>query len=124
MKIAITILRIIFGLLFLAIGLFHFYNMNEMSMFFPLPFGGKIYVMAVGTLVGISGVAIIINRYVKISLLTISCILAITGFFLLWALFHFKIQDPIMKILGFSCLTEIGIAVVVLLVVAVVKVKK
>src|SRR5688572_3564913 len=96
MKIITTIIRIIVGLLFAALGFMHFYAYELMAVYMPLPFGSKAFVLFTGALITLSAIAVMINRYTQQALLVICITLGITGFVVLIPMLH-REPDELLK---------------------------
>ena len=113
---------IFFGLLFLAIGLFHFYAYEFMAIFVPLPKGAKIFVLLVASLISISAIGIIVNKYLRSALIMIASIFSITGFMVLTPTVY-KSSDELIKSVQEPNLVILFIAILTLFYIAIAKPK-
>jgi hypothetical protein len=98
MKIIYNIIRIAIGLLFLAIGVFHLYAYQYMAVYVPLPIGSKVFVLSVGATICVSSFGIILNKFVRISLIIIAVTLAFTGLMVLTPII-FRNPDEMLKMI-------------------------
>jgi uncharacterized membrane protein len=109
--------RVLSGVLFLVIGLFHFYDYQFMAVFVPLPVGSKFFVILSGALISISALGIIVNRYFSASMITLGITLALTGL-MVGIPAILREPDAILRMLALSNMTKIGLAFCVLLALA------
>ncbi len=120
MKTFNLIIRIIFGLLFLAIGLFHFYAYQYLAVYVPLPFGSKAFVLLVGAIISGSALALIINKYAYPALTTIAITLAVTAFMVMIPM-TLREPDEILKRIELSNLVKVILAFGIFVVLVVIK---
>src|ERR1035437_1596321 len=80
MKIAQIILRILIGLIFLSIGLYHFYAFEFLAVFVPLPHGSKIIVCTFASIILLASIGIILNKFLRPSLITLAIVFLLTAF--------------------------------------------
>ena len=109
MKIIYNIIRIAFGLLFLALGAFHLYAYQYMAVYVPLPRGSKVFVLLVGATICVSSFGIILNKFVRISLIIIAITLAFTGLMVLTPMI-FRNPDEILKMIELPNLYKLILA--------------
>ena len=109
MKIAQNIFRILTGLIFLAIGLYHFYAYEFLAVFVPLPHGSKIFVCVIACIISLTSVGIIVNKFVKKSLTIISVIFLLTAFMTAIPM-NMRETDEIMRSIGYANLIKFGMA--------------
>lgn len=114
MKTVATILQLVFGLLFLVLGLSHFYYTSEMAIFVPLPFGARWFVYAAGMVFTLCAAAIILDRFVKKAFIIIACTLAISAGFVQLGI-EWQQQDEILKTVGITNIVKLLVAVAILL---------
>ncbi len=115
MKIVNLVIRILFGLLFLGIGLFHFYAFEYLAVYVPLPFGSKAFVLLVGAIISSCAIATIINKYTHAALTTIAITLAVTAFMVMIPM-TLREPDEILKRIELSNLFKVVLAFGVLVV--------
>jgi len=109
MKIARIIFRILLGVLFLCIGLYHFYAYEFLAVFVPLPHGSKVLVCIIAGLICLSAIGIIANKLLKESLIALSIIFLLTA--LMTAIpMTMRETDEIMRSIGYANLIKFGIA--------------
>lgn len=114
MKTVTTILQLLFGLLFLVLGLSHFYYTSEMAIFVPLPSGARLFVYAAGIVFTLCAAAIILDRFVKEAAIIIACTLAISAGFVQLGI-EWQQQDEILKTVGITNVIKLLVAVAILL---------
>ena len=122
MKIFNLISRILIGLFFLAIGLFHFYGYQTMAYYVPLPFGSKIFVLLVGVLISMGAIGILLNKFLRISLIGIACTLAFTGLMVLTPMI-FRNPDELSKMLELQAIYKLILAFILFIISVSVKTK-
>jgi len=108
------ILRIAAGLLFLAIGLSHFYYTLDMAIFVPLPTGAKLFVYLVGACIIVPAVLVLLNKSVKQSFVAIACALALSAAFVQGGI-EWHNPDEILSQVGLVNISKLLIAFLVLL---------
>lgn len=113
MRITKIILRVIIGLLFLAIGLYHFYAYEFLAVFVPLPHGSKIFVCVIAALISLSSIGIMMNKFTRASLITLALIFLVTAFMTAIPM-SFREPDEIIKRIGFANLIKFGLASILL----------
>lgn len=113
-----TILRILLGLFFLALGALHFYYNLQMAIFVPLPTGAVPFVYLVGSLISIFALLIIANRYIRSSLIAIAVILFLTAAMVQIGI-DLQGNDLILKQVSISNVVKLLLACIMLLVLAV-----
>jgi uncharacterized membrane protein len=113
MRITKIILRVIIGLLFLAIGLYHFYAYEFLAVFVPLPHGSKIFVCVIAALISLSSIGIMMNKFTRASLITLALIFLVTAFMTAIPM-TFREPDEIIKRIGFANLIKFGLASILL----------
>ena len=113
MRITKIILRVIIGLLFLAIGLYHFYAYEFLAVFVPLPHGSKIFVCVIAALISLSSIGIMMNKFTRASLITLALIFLVTAFITAIPM-TFREPDEIIKRIGFANLIKFGLASILL----------
>ncbi|OYU97051.1 MAG: hypothetical protein CFE21_01820 [Bacteroidetes bacterium B1(2017)] len=111
MKIAILILRILAGVLFLATGIFHFMNYEVMAVYVPLPVGSKYFVLLIASIISISSILVMLGKYVRESFFTIAITFAITGLMILIPTIHYS-NDQYLKLIQIPNLYKVVIATV------------
>ena len=114
MRITKIILRVIIGLLFLAIGLYHFYAYEFLAVFVPLPHGSKIFVCVIAALISLSSIGIMMNKFTRASLITLALIFLVTAFMTAIPM-SFREPDEIIKRIGFANLIKFGLASILLI---------
>lgn len=114
--------RIMFGLLFLAIGLFHFYAYEFMAIFVPLPKGSKIFVLLVASLISIGAIGILVNKYLRTALIMIASIFSLTGFMVLTPTIY-RSSDELIKSVQEPNLGILFLAVIILFYITIAKPK-
>ena len=114
MRITKIILRVIIGLLFLAIGLYHFYAYEFLAVFVPLPHGSKIFVCVIAALISLSSIGIMMNKFTRASLITLALIFLVTAFMTAIPM-TFREPDEIIKRIGFANLIKFGLASILLI---------
>lgn len=114
--------RIMFGLLFLAIGLFHFYAYEFMAIFVPLPKGSKIFVLLVASLISIGAIGIMVNKYLRTALIMIASIFSLTGFMVLTPTIY-RSSDELIKSVQEPNLGILFLAVIILFYITIAKPK-
>lgn len=115
MKITQIIFRVLVGLLFLAIGLYHFYAYEFLAVFVPLPHGSKIFVCVVAALISLSSIGIMLNKFTRASLITLAIIFLLTAFMTAIPM-TFREPDEIIKRIGFANLIKFGIGSLLLII--------
>lgn len=113
-----TILRILLGLFFLALGGLHFYYNLQMAIFVPLPTGAVPFVYFVGGLTCMFALLIIANRYVRESLIAIAVILFLTAGMVQIGV-DLQGNDLILKQVSISNVVKLLLACIILLVLAI-----
>ena len=113
-----TVLRILLGLFFLALGSLHFYYNIEMAIFVPLPTGAVPFVYAIGSLICIFSMLIIANRYVRSSIIAIAVILFVTAAMVQIGV-DLQGNDLILKQVSISNVIKLLLACIMLLALAV-----
>ena len=115
MKLTATdFIRIVVGLLFLALGLSHFYYTHDMAIFVPLPTGSIYFVYLVGAGFTFASLALIMNKAVKTSLVVIALLLAISGGFVQLGI-ESRNPDEILKSVSIVNIIKLLVATMVLL---------
>ena len=115
MKLTATdFIRIVVGLLFLALGLSHFYYTHDMAIFVPLPTGSIYFVFLVGAGLTFASLALIMNKAVKTSLVVIALLLAISGGFVQLGI-ESRNPDEIIKSVSIVNIIKLLVATMVLL---------
>ena len=109
MKIGQIIFRILIGLLFLSIGLYHFYAYEFLAVFVPLPHGSKILVCTIATIISLASIGIILNKFLKPSLITLAIVFLLTAFMTAIPM-TLREGDEIIKSIGIANLVKFGIA--------------
>lgn len=109
MKIINNLIRIAFGLLFLAIGIFHFYAYQYMAVYVPLPLGSKAFVILVGAIICMSGIGIALNKFARLGLIIIAITLSFTGLMVLTPMI-FRNPDEILKMIELPNLYKLILA--------------
>ncbi len=113
MKLFKTIIRVVSGILFLALGGFHFYAYDYMAVFVPLPVGSKVFVLLVAALISVCAIALILNKYSRTALITIGITLAFTSFLVMIPM-AYREPDEMLKQINLSNLYKLVLAFVVL----------
>ncbi len=109
MKIAQTFFRILTGMIFLAIGLYHFYAYEFLAVFVPLPYGSKIFVCIVAAIISLASIGIMLNKFIRPSMIILSIIFLITAFMTAIPM-TIRETDEIMRSIGYANLVKFGIA--------------
>jgi len=109
MKIAQIIFRILIGLIFLTIGLYHFYAYEFLAVFVPLPHGSKILVCIIATIISLAAIAIMLNKFVRPSLITLALVFLLTAFMTAIPM-TLREVDELFKSIGIANLVKFGIA--------------
>jgi uncharacterized membrane protein len=112
MKIFNIVLRVVFGLFFLAIGMIHFYGFQTMAVYVPLPVGSKIFVLLVGAIIALGGIGILLNKHARLGLITIAITLAFTGLMVLTPMI-FRNPDELMKMIELPNLYKLMLAFII-----------
>ncbi|MDP1727794.1 MAG: hypothetical protein Q8M15_13500 [Bacteroidota bacterium] len=107
-----TIIRIVSGILILALGAFHFYAYDYMAVFVPLPMGSKAFVLIVAALISLCAIALILNKYSRTALITIGITLAFTSFLVMIPM-AYREPDEMLKQINLSNLYKLVLAFVV-----------
>ena len=114
MKITVNdIIRIIVGLLFFVVGLSHFYYTHDMAIYVPLPSGSIYFVYLVGAGFTFSALALMMNKYIKTSLVVIALLLAISGGFVQLGI-ESRNPDEILKSVSIANIVKLLVACAVL----------
>lgn len=113
-----SVLRILLGLFFLALGMLHFYYTIEMAIFVPLPTGAVYFVYGIGSITCLLGLMIVVNLYVRASLIALALILCLTAGMVQIGV-ELQQNDLILQRVGISNVVKLLIACVILLVLAV-----
>ena len=109
-----NILFPIIGLLFLLLGLSHFYYTFEMALFVPLPHFSKWFVYLIGAIISCSSILIIFQKKITLSFILIALSIAISaGLVQLGIELHS--QDEILKPVGVTNVVKLLLAVFILL---------
>ncbi len=109
-----NILHPLLGVLFLLLGLSHFYYTVEMAVFVPLPHFSKWFVYLIGTIISVSSVLIILQRKVLLSFILIAMSIAISGALVQLGI-ELNTQDEILKPVGVTNIIKLLISVLILL---------
>lgn len=104
-----TIIRILSGILFLALGGFHFYAYDYLAVFVPLPVGSKVFVLLVAALICVCAIALILDKYSRTALIIIGITLAFTSFLVMIPMAH-REPDEMLKQINLSNLYKLFLA--------------
>lgn len=109
-----NILFPIIGLLFLLLGLSHFYYTFEMALFVPLPHFSKWFVYLIGAIISCSSILIIFQKKVVTSFIFIAMSIAISGALVQLGI-EFNTQDEILKPVGVTNILKLLMSILILL---------
>lgn len=109
-----TVVRIILGFIFLFVGIVHFVKTSEMAVYVPVPYGAVQFVYITGTIIIISSLCIIINRYLLTSLITLSITLVVSALLVQLPIF-LREREYILQVIGLSNLVKLTLATLLLL---------
>lgn len=107
-------LRIFIGFISLVIGVAHFVKTTEMAVYVPVPFGADQFVYFTGTIIIIASVGIIVNKNLLTCLIVLSITMASTALLVQIPVF-IREREYVLKILGLSNMTKLGLSMVLLL---------
>lgn len=93
------ILRILGGIIFLALGLSHFYYTTEMAVFVPLPTGAHYFVYGTGLILVTAAFSLLLNQAVPYAWIAIACALALSAGFVQLGM-EWRQEDEILRQVG------------------------
>lgn len=104
--------RVLGGLVFLALGLSHFYYTTEMAVFVPLPTGSIYFVYGTGLILVIAAFSLLLNQSVRYAWLAIACALALSAGFVQLGM-EWRQDDEILRQVGMVNVIKLLMAFVI-----------
>lgn len=116
----LRVMHAISGLLLLYTSYFHFQNYAVMAVYVPLPVGSKYFVLFVATLLGFSGLALVLGKEIRKAYFATAITFTATGLMVLIPTIHFS-NDYYLKLIQLPNVYKLVIASVLFILLIAIK---